>query len=79
MKDVYIEAEPLIVLRKGTKEYCVMGLEDLPMNKLQLNVLLHKVLKFNAEEIALMYLEFNEHPQYKLAHFGINGSLLFCK
>ncbi len=77
MKFVEIDAEDIIIRRKGRKYY-LKGMEDLELSSRELSILLG-TLQIGIEEIALMRLDFKENPDNNEAHFGINGLFLFTQ
>lgn len=79
MNNMVADLEPLVVKKLEGRQWCVEGIEDLPMSTFQMHVLIIKVLKIGVEEVAFMDLEFKENPSFTHAYFGINGTFMYCK
>ncbi len=79
----YSWAEDIQIVKKSANAFSLAGTEGEPeytMSKQQLNKLLTKVLAYEPEEIAFMYLDFKEKPESTVAYFGaVNGKFLYTK
>lgn len=75
--------EPIVIKKVGKSKsgrdrYAVAGIEDEPMNRREMVILL-TALEIPTHEIAFMDLEFKENPEFTEAHFGVMRNLLFCR